>query len=457
MKLAHLVFLGLAFGRKLVDLSNSTLPICQGTQVAKTGSDEWQCVGLGGIIGDTEAERRCTQSYDSDASKASYMQCYVNKISSTEFNCLASKRCKPVTRPSSCTDLESRSFGGQEFVRIIDWDKGISANNGVTFDATKDCVNALFRQNGGVWLMEVSPDGSNFYEWSVYKQTQVRPGFDAHGYIYKWRSSSNLINKQFELYSDVNDAISGTSKWARCNYDDANAGFGRDCCCRSPTESFEPGRGGGGWGFFAPSRYRPNIRWLKIRFSMPLAPLTKVDTGLPSSCGMLDTMSFGAKNAPFAKIIDWDKSISANKGVSFDATKDCVNALFQQNGGVWLMEVSPDGKTFHEWSVYKQTQVRDGFDAYGYIYQWRSINNLIHKQFELYSDVNDAISGTSKWARCNYDDANAGFGRDCCCRSPTKSFEPKRGGGGWGFFAPSRYRSNIRWSKIRFSMPLKSL
>ena len=163
-------------------------------------------------------------------------------------------------------------------MKIIDWDKGTSANNGVTFDATSDCVNALFNQNGGVWLMEVSTDGSTFHEWSVYKQIEVRGGFDAHGYIYYWRSASNLINQQFELYSDVDDAISENSKWASCSYNDPSAGFARDCCCRSPSESFEPNMGGGGWGFFAPSSYRTNIRWSKIRFSMPMQPLPETRT-----------------------------------------------------------------------------------------------------------------------------------------------------------------------------------
>ena len=268
------LLVNLASARKFLGNSSLELPACRGKQLAKkVGSDHWQCDGLGGVLGDTWAEKKCSDSYDTDASQAVYMQCDVKKSSTTEFNCLASKKCRPVTLPASCGDLQSLMFGAQEFVKIIDWDKGVSANNGVTFDATKECVNALFKQNGGVWLMEVSPGGGTFHEWSVYKQTQLRDGFDAHGYIYKWRSSNNLLNKQFELYSDVNDAISGDSKWARCNYDDANAGFGRDCCCRAPDKSFEPKKGGGSWGFFAPSRYRPNIRWSKIRFSMPLKPL----------------------------------------------------------------------------------------------------------------------------------------------------------------------------------------
>ncbi|CAE7212707.1 dnm1l [Symbiodinium sp. CCMP2456] len=186
-------------------------------------------------------------------------------------------------------------------------------------------------------------------------------------------------------------------------------------------------------------------------------PTTTTELLLPASCGALDTLSFGTNMTEFVKIIDWDQQTVANDGVTFDATQTCVNDLFQQNGGVWLMEVSLDGSTFYEWSVYKQIQVRNGFDAHGYIYFWRSADNVLNQDFELYSDVNDAISGSSMWATCSYNDPQAGFARDCCCRSASQAFEAGLGGAGWGFFAPSSYRTNIRWSKIRFSMPTQPL
>ena len=350
--------------------------------------------------------------------------------------------------PLSCGAFDTLLFGTNmtEFVKIIGWDRETAANDGVTFDATRDCVNDLFEQNGGVWLMEVSPDGSTFYEWSVYKQIQERSGgFDAHGYIYWWRNAENLINQQFELYSDVNDAISESSMWATCTHNDAQAGFAREHCCRSASQAFEPGMGGAGWGFSMPTEPLPTP-------APPPAP--PAASGLPASCGALDALSFGTDMVEFAKIIDWDRETAANDGVTFDATQDCVNDLFEQNGGVWLL----DGSTFYEWSVYKQIQERSGgFDAHGYIYWWRNADNLINQQFELYSDVKDAISGSSMRATCTYNDAQAGFARDCCCRSASQAFEPGMGGAGWGFFAPSSYRTNIRWPRIRFSMPTQPL
>lgn len=174
---------------------------------------------------------------------------------------------------------------------------------------------------------------------------------------------------------------------------------------------------------------------------------------LPAACGDLSQLTFGSAQTPFYTIFDWDKS-AADTGVTFDAGQECVNQLFSDNGGVWLMEVSDaDGTTFHEWSVYKSIKDRASFDAHGYITYWRSSNNRINQEFKLYTDVNDAISDGSAWGSCNYDDAAAGFPRDCCCRRSNAAFEPSKGGSGWGFFAPSRYKGNIRWPKVRLSMP----
>jgi len=44
---------------------------------------------------------------------------------------------------------------------------------------------------------------------------------------------------------------------------------------------------------------------------------------------------------------------------------------------------------------------------------WRSDNNLLHKDFELYSKMTDAMSGTAPWEYCNYDADGVGFPRDC--------------------------------------------
>ena len=44
-----------------------------------------------------------------------------------------------------------------------------------------------------------------------------------------WRDSNNQINNHFELYSSLDDAVRGNSKWTHCNYNDNDIAFPRDC------------------------------------------------------------------------------------------------------------------------------------------------------------------------------------------------------------------------------------
>ena len=50
---------------------------------------------------------------------------------------------------------------------------------------------------------------------------------------------------------------------------------------------------------------------------------------LPLSCGAFDTLLFGTNMTEFVKIIGWDRETAANDGVTFDATRDCVNDPFR--------------------------------------------------------------------------------------------------------------------------------
>ena len=52
-------------------------------------------------------------------------------------------------------------------------------------------------------------------------------------FLKSWKSrpngGSNILNKDFELYSTYRDAKKRRNKWRACNYDDIKAGFPRDC------------------------------------------------------------------------------------------------------------------------------------------------------------------------------------------------------------------------------------
>jgi len=111
-------------------------------------------------------------------------------------------------------------------------------------------------------------------------------------------------------------------------------------------------------------------------------------------------------------------------------------------GNVWLdaVELSHDGKTvtlnvnrddFNEaftkcpvvqytrngdvHSVYKRlSAIPIGFDAYNlFTYTWSSWNNMLHEDFEIYSNYADLLANQNEWQFCNYDDTSIGYPRDC--------------------------------------------
>ncbi|KAL3768455.1 hypothetical protein ACHAWU_002671 [Discostella pseudostelligera] len=48
-------------------------------------------------------------------------------------------------------------------------------------------------------------------------------------FMNQWTSYKNILNTDFELYSNYQDALNGVNKWMACNYDSSGVGFPRDC------------------------------------------------------------------------------------------------------------------------------------------------------------------------------------------------------------------------------------
>ena len=63
----------------------------------------------------------------------------------------------------------------------------------------------------------------------------------------------------------------------------------------------------------------------------------------------------------------------------------------------------------------------DSFDLYTYTNDWKSENNTLGTDFNLYSTLEDAIQDTNAWTYCNYDDPNVGMFRDCGPTGPVAS------------------------------------
>merc|ERR1719412_3015042 len=92
-----------------------------------------------------------------------------------------------------------------------------------------------------------------------------------------WRTNcdgvSNVLNKDFELYSTLDDLMAGRKRWTYCNYNDPGVGFPRDC---GPT-GYVPYT----WNALSSSKHRRNGRIVKF-YAMEKAPAAPAPTPVPT-------------------------------------------------------------------------------------------------------------------------------------------------------------------------------
>ena len=55
----------------------------------------------------------------------------------------------------------------------------------------------------------------------------------------------------------------------------------------------------------------------------------------------------------------------------------------------------------------------DTFDLYSYTNAWKSYNNILGTDFNLYSSLEDALQDTNAWTYCNYDEYRVGMFGQC--------------------------------------------
>ena len=70
------------------------------------------------------------------------------------------------------------------------------------------------------------------HENIYYKRITNIDSFDAYTYmIDTWKSDSNVLGTDFNLYSTLEDVLAETNPWTYCNYDGAAGivAFPRDC------------------------------------------------------------------------------------------------------------------------------------------------------------------------------------------------------------------------------------
>ena len=98
---------------------------------------------------------------------------------------------------------------------------------------------------------------------------------------------------------------------------------------------------------------------------------------------------------------------------TIDVGKAKFNQLFWNSPSHILKRVCPDCADSHREIYYKRLTKLDTFDLYSYTDNWRSQDNILGTDFNLYSTLEDAKNDRNAWTYCNYDDPNIGMFRDC--------------------------------------------
>ena len=121
---------------------------------------------------------------------------------------------------------------------------------------------------------------------------------------------------------------------------------------------------------------------------------------------ILSADSIGDNADVFTKVLDYQPT-------TVDVGQDAFNQMFWDSDyHIMKRECTTctDG-----WDViyYKRYTMLDSFDLYTYTYDWENTNNVLGTDFDLFSTLSDALSGSNPWAYCNYNDNNIGMFRDC--------------------------------------------
>mmetsp|Transcript_61298 Transcript_61298/g.145955 ORF Transcript_61298/g.145955 Transcript_61298/m.145955 type:complete len:623 (+) Transcript_61298:92-1960(+) len=224
---------------------------------------------------------------------------------------------------------------------------------------------------------------------SIYRRlTPLPSGFNAYSlFDFAWTNASNLLNVDFEIFSNIRNTRAGFRRWSHCEFGQPGIGYPYICGPRGPLVN----------------------RWF----------------ALPS----------GSMKAP---------ALTSGASLSIYSRKDCPSVVDGAGSSVeWraAVTVSPDGKQiylnigsatfnrlFRRCPVVRYTRNRRLHSVYSritdarlvanpfdlFMWEWRSEHNLINVDFAMYSSIADSKARTNAWSFCSYD-AGWGIGYPAMC------------------------------------------
>lgn len=223
----------------------------------------------------------------------------------------------------------------------------------------------------------------------VYERLKLVPAsLDMKDLLFRnWFSKDNRLGVDFNLYSTMDDALAERNPWKFCNYDDPNVGFPRDC---------------------GPSHHIP-FRWNAMDSN------GRVTRGNPRW-----------NQNDLSYTLEIKKSLEQK--VLFEKTKT-GHITVNEHGDIWLAAMRGADKYYIQRNIVVDTRIPTTHRSIVYerltpipahlnmkdlmFRNWFSKHNKLGLDFNLYTNMADALAGRNHWRFCNYDDPNVGFPRDC--------------------------------------------
>eukprot|EP00929_Paragymnodinium_shiwhaense_P001653 TRINITY_DN101892_c0_g1_i1.p1 TRINITY_DN101892_c0_g1~~TRINITY_DN101892_c0_g1_i1.p1 ORF type:complete len:583 (-),score=93.06 TRINITY_DN101892_c0_g1_i1:166-1914(-) len=261
--------------------------------------------------------------------------------------------------------------------------------------------NDLFISSKRRLIKRLCPKCAKGYRSMYYNRISPIGSWNAYtNMAYQWKSQTNVINRDFKLYGNLESALAKRNAWRWCNYNDRGVGFPRDCGKNKAR--------GGQWNAIG-GRY--NGKGKKVAFYIEDSDWKLGVSNAVIESNPMTNIGGGRFNRNFKR--------SRTKII-----KRLCPSCHKDYREIYYKRISPVGK----WNAYVNM-----------VHKWYSNNNVLNKDFKLYSSLEDAFADRNSWKVCNYNDNGVGFPRDCGKR--------KRVGGQWNAIGGKR---NGKGKKVAF-------
>jgi len=273
------------------------------------------------------------------------------------------------------------------------WKRVLSKGQLGTRDVGAKQFNAAFHRSPTHVIKRVCATCKKEYRVVYYKRLTLPGIFNPYTYMKdSWSDKNNELNKDFALYSSLFDLERDQNRWKYCNFNDPGVGFPRDC---GKTQAVH-----GQWSTWKPTwAGQQSVAYYIQMHKIPHPRFTEAPV---------------SKSPTRPKSAIWKKLLSKGSYGNMDAGAKKFDEMFRKSRTHIIKRMCGKCGPEHRVMYYRRLTKAYSFAPYSYMKNdWKRHNNILNKDFGLYSSYSDAIQDTGRWQFCNYDDPGIGFPRDC--------------------------------------------